>query len=728
MELANFLKVLFSYKKTLILIPVITGIITFFLVRNLPKTYRSTARVATGLVERSDEFINKNVLMDSKISQEFSNIIQMMLLKKVVNQVSYQLMIHDLSNKTAPYRKQSSLVEDLSPAQRQHAIDVFTQKYSKMEELSLFDKDQNNLNKLLISKKYDYESLTDKLNIYRLQTSDYIYLDFESENPYLSAFVLNNLCKEFINYYTSIVNQKKEKTVVYLDSLLKVRQASLTEKTMALKDYKIKNRILDVNNQANVLMGQIADFQSKRQEALKNITAYSSILQNLNTKLDPKETKPLENSVTQSNQEIIMNRNRLNALNDEYIKSNFDSKYKPKMDSLQNALTASIDNANDKNTYNTSTVKQDLVKEKMNTEISLEMAKNSVASLNNMIGSLSGKLNVLAPDQANILAYETDIQNETKQYLDLMNQFDQTKLESSFPMRLRQIEMAMPEAPIPSKKILLVFLAVIVSFLFTAAVLFIIYYFDHSVNDSQALADSTQQPVLGALSQVKGSIPNADELWKKENDTPFLKQFRSQLRSIRFEIDNDLAESKTIAVTSLQPSEGKTFLILNLAHAYKMINKKVLLIDGNFDHPSISETFTPDLFLENMLLSPQEQLAADVIEKNLVVIGNIGEDVSLLEISKYANAQLKLQALRNEFDIIFIEIPSLDLFNKAREWISFSDKVIAVFEAGQNITKEKKKEVDYLNSLNGKFAGWIINKVASTKEKSVKKSKTAKKE
>jgi len=118
MEFKSFLRILPRYRYVLILVPLLSVIVTFFLVRNMPKTYRSTSRIATGLVERSDELINKNVLMENKVSQEFSNIIQMMLLKKVVNQVSYQLMIHDLSPAAAPYRKQSSLVEDLTDAER----------------------------------------------------------------------------------------------------------------------------------------------------------------------------------------------------------------------------------------------------------------------------------------------------------------------------------------------------------------------------------------------------------------------------------------------------------------------------------------------------------------------------------------------------------------------------------------------------------------------------------
>jgi succinoglycan biosynthesis transport protein ExoP len=49
--------------------------------------------------------------------------------------------------------------------------------------------------------------------------------------------------------------------------------------------------------------------------------------------------------------------------------------------------------------------------------------------------------------------------------------------------------------------------------------------------------------------------------------------------------------------------------------------------------------------------------------------------------------------------------------NKAKEWIQFSDKVIAVFEANQSITQEKQLYIDYLRTLNKKFIGLVMNKV-----------------
>ena len=37
--------------------------------------------------------------------------------------------------------------------------------------------------------------------------------------------------------------------------------------------------------------------------------------------------------------------------------------------------------------------------------------------------------------------------------------------------------------------------------------------------------------------------------------------------------------------------------------------------------------------------------------------------------------------------------------------------MLCVFEANTNITYEKSDQVEYLKSINGKFIGWVLNKV-----------------
>jgi Mrp family chromosome partitioning ATPase len=257
---------------------------------------------------------------------------------------------------------------------------------------------------------------------------------------------------------------------------------------------------------------------------------------------------------------------------------------------------------------------------------------------------------------------------------------------------------------------LLVALAGITSFVFCLVIFFVFFYLDRSVRDARQLANITGVPVIGQLNKLNDKMLNLEDVWNKTgNSSKSVKKFKTQLRSIRFEIDNYLQSSKIIAITSLGANEGKTFFALNLAYAYGMINKKVLIIDGNFEDAEITSITQPHLFVEDFLHERDADMIYD--HKNPTVFGNRGEDVSLLEINDQVSLRTKLGTLHDNYDIILLEIPSLNAHNKAKEWISFADKVIAVYANGQSMDDTKKENIAYLKNLNGKLMGWIFNMV-----------------
>jgi hypothetical protein len=61
--------------------------------------------------------------------------------------------------------------------------------------------------------------------------------------------------------------------------------------------------------------------------------------------------------------------------------------------------------------------------------------------------------------------------------------------------------------------------------------------------------------------------------------------------------------------------------------------------------------------------------------------------------------------------LIIVEIPSVQKLNKAKEWIVFADKLLAVFQSNQSIKFEQEEQINYLKSTHQKFMGWIMNKV-----------------
>ena len=715
MEMSNFLKLLGRQKFTLIAVPIIAIVLTYFLVRKMPDSYTSKGRVATGLVDQSQQELINNQTTDAgenKINQEFSNLIQMMQLKKIIDQVSYQLIIHDLTDKN-PYHKPSKLLGYLNKDSKKHALEVFTQKYKAREPLSLWDDDQKGLNDLITSMGYDEPSIRKKLSIYRANNSDFIDLEFESDSPLLSASVINTVCQEFIVYYSFLVRENQMKAVNFLDSLMKLKRGVMNGQMQDLKNYKITNRVLNLNEQAKSLYGQIADFETKKEMTDKDIISYTGALQSIDAKFNEQDRKYLESTLTKINQEIVTTKDNLKLLSQEYVKSNYDPRYKTKVDSLQTLLASQINQSTDKYILNPLATKESLVLQKLNLEVQLDLAKNSVTTLKSELEKLNQKFDRLVPHEAVIQSYETEIDIASKEYIEILKKFNQTSLESSFSVRLRQIELAMPGGAQPSKKMLIVILSGMLSFVFCMVVMFILFYLDDSIHVPKELADKTDLPVLGFLPFIKISVINLPEVWTEENDKKKI-EFRNLLRSTRFEIENEMKNNKFLLITSLKPFEGKTITALSLAYAYSAINKKVLLVDGNFSDPLITSNSGTKLFLEDYL---NNKISLNELqnENKVTTLGTKGGDVSLLELCDEQMIREKLQALETLFDIIIIEMASLDALNRAKEWVAFGSKVIAVFEANQTITPAKQEEVNYLKSLDTKFSGWVLNKYGSRK-------------
>ncbi|HQS22813.1 MAG TPA: hypothetical protein PLC18_01280 [Sediminibacterium sp.] len=684
--------------------------ITYFLVRKLPDTFKSRSRISTGLVDQSQQFLEKNSGQDeNKASQQFSNLIEMNRLKRNFDQVSFQLMVHDLtSNK--PFRPLSKLVTEIGPEARAHALEVFKAHIASKQPLSLFDKDQFGINQLLISMGYDEATLQKKVFIYRVNNSDFIDFEYESENPFLSAFVINTLISEFIDFYSSYIKGNQEKAVNFLDMLMKKKFDSLSAKTRLLRDYKIRNRVLNLNEQAKSLYMQIADFESRLQVAKKDVESYEGAIKGIDQKFSPQDRRYLESVVVDINQSVLATRERLRVVTNDLVKSNFDPKIKQKQDSLKALLEQQVLQSTDRLLVSPLANKQLLVQQRFNLEIALDQSKSSIAPLSDELRRLNEKFDMLVPHEALIQNYEGLVDVAGKEYLDIQNRFNQTSLESSMTVQLRQIEMAMPGPAQPSKKLILVALAGIISFIFCLAALFVIFYLDDSIQNATDLANKTNLSVLAYLPYINTSMLDLTNLWKNGEGNKVTIAFKNLLRSLRFEIEREMGHKKQLVITSLSDGEGKTLISLGLAYAYSMVNKRVLVIDGNFDQPTITATTGTNCYLEDYLKN-RITLSEIIKEGRVSVLGNRGGDTSIFEFCDESIVKPKLAFLRDVFDIIIIEAPAMDKLNKSREWIVLADKVVAIFAAGSTIKNGKKQSIEYLNDLGDSFAGWALNKL-----------------
>jgi len=718
MELRNYLFLIYKHKYLMLISSLIAIAITFSLTKKMAESYSSKARLATGIVDQTEAQVldNKEETQESKINLQFANLIQSIQLKKIFDQVSYQLILHDLkANKdTTAFRKRSKLFNELNNDATKHAIEVYTKKYEAREPLYLYNEDEKGMNSLIVSMGYDIESLKKKMTIYRLSNSDFVDVEFESENPNFCAFVINTLCKEFITYYNLLVRENHIKGVNFLEALLHQKRDSMNFKMQNLKQYKIDNRVLNLNEQAKSIYAQIADFDSRKELTEKDILAYSGAIKSIDAKFDPNDRMYIESLLIPANQSLMRTKDILKKYSEVYIKSNYDPKVKIKIDSLQTILSAQINQVTDKYILNPLSAKENLVNQKLTLQVQLDIAKNSIASLEKQKKMLSERYDKLVPHEAVIQSLETEVDISSKEYIEILQKFNQSSMESSIMPRLKLIELAMPGPPAPSKKTILIAVSGIVPIVLYIVVLFVVFYLDDSIKNGKELANKTNIPVLGYLPLLSKLTLNLESIWKESESATPLQVYKDLLRSARFEIAQEMGDGKILTITSVADGEGKSFIALSLAYAYKMANKQVLLIDADFEINTTSEITKSTQYFEEYL---DNTLALNDIISNdgISVLANKSLGTSLFELNHESVIREKLHQLKDKFDITIIDATSLDNLNKSKEWIVVADKVLSVFEANQTITNTKQLQINYLTSLNEVYIGWILNKVANKK-------------
>jgi succinoglycan biosynthesis transport protein ExoP len=710
MDIKRFLKLLKRYLWVLIFVPIVAATLTYFLAKNLPKEYRSEAQISTGLVDQSKQLSAQSQTDFFKISQQFSNIIEKMKMRKIMSILSYNLIIHDLENPKLAFRKYSTKIDSLSANDRNQVLNIYKQRLIEKKPITILDNNENyKLYDIINSMGYGEEAINKDLAIFRPENSDFVNIQYTSENPLLSAYLVNTLAGEFINNYSIDVYMNQNSSIAILDSLLKKKELDMNAKNSALKAFKMKNGVLNVNEQGATLYAQITQYEERKAQAIRDIQANLGALSAINSKLRGVGDPYMSGTVVEDNNLIVNLKNQLKAANDKYIDGGFKMADKRKVDSLQSILnTQSIRNS-DKNVVDPQVAKQGLIQQKNNLEISTEQIKNTIHSIDKELASLKAQYSTMVPFDAGIQNYERDADIATKDYMSALDRSNQGRTEQNTGLKLQIAQLGLPGLAQPSKTLIFIALAGIASFMICFVTLVVLFLMDRAIYTSHQLAKETGGPVLGMLNKIKNLEREPRVIWKDDTENQDYNIYKDLLRSLRFEISNEFSASNSqiMGITSLKLGEGKSFLSSSLTYAFAMTGKKVLLISSEEDinEKPASQKLIPSEFMDTFIVKKEIQTEDLITVFNSKLYNN-----SLLETQSAKNLKIGFDLLRKEFDLIFIDITSMKEFNKAKEWLSFTDKSIAVLEYGKVITDEEKEVVNYLKNLNG-FTGWILNKV-----------------
>ena len=603
MELIRFVRVIWR-KKWLILTVVAIAAITAILVTFItPDIYKSSAQLATGITDNQDISLSQEqqAMTFFATQNKFSNLIENMNSRQMLSLLSYQLALHDLRENT-PFQDLTKFREKYASVDLSTYAVALQNKLDSIQVLSRLNEEDIPLIALLKDLNYDVATIEENLTITRIPSTDYVKIEYFSKNPLLSAFSVNTLSQEFIRYYLTARGERTNSSIQFLVSLVQDKREELESRVNDLKNFKSSNEVVNLDMQSESIIQQITDLEKSREGERNKIIGYEQAIKKINEQLSRGDLSVLERQAQLINSRIVRLKDKINELNNRIIRSGQNEALLSQLDQLRKELNEQILIAGEatSQSINTGSSRQKLLTDRVNSEVELEIAKASLASINREISRLRGNVSGFASKEAQIKAYERDIEVSQDEYINAVNKLNEARLLSqNLGGSLRQVEFGYPaDDPVQSRDILIVVISTAVSFFLTVITLVILTYVDLSPSNLVLFKRLTALPTLGFLNKVPAKYTSPEYFFHPDLKDSAINKFRELLKNIRHEIES--TNSQVWLVSSLKPKEGKTTFILSMALALSLKRNRVLIIDTNFKSNSLTKLFSTKSLLERI--------------------------------------------------------------------------------------------------------------------------------
>lgn len=147
-------------------------------------------------------------------------------------------------------------------------------------------------------------------------------------------------------------------------------------------------------------------------------------------------------------------------------------------------------------------------------------------------------------------------------------------------------------------------------------------------------------------------------------------------------------QSEVLLLTSFNPGSGKTFLTMNIAAGFAIKGKKVLVIDGDLRHGSLSSYIcSPKIGLSDYLAQRTDNLReiirpvdANYAGLDIIPVGTIPPNPTELLLGE--RMERLVEKMRSEYDYVFIDCPPVDIVADTQILERLTDRTLFVIRSG----------------------------------------------
>lgn len=505
-----------------------------------------------------------------------------------------------------------------------------------------------------------------------------VNLSISDESTQRAEDILNTLIAVYNEKWIADRNQVAVSTSNFINDRLSIIEKELGNVEEDISEYKSKNLLPDLQSASSMYQSQSSETASRIIDINTQISLARYIKSYMaastdNFRLFPSnagiENTSIATQVSNYNS-LVLERNSLvrNSSESNPVISDMDRT----LESLRNAILTSID-------------------EYINSlEIQLGDLQKTEASIRERIAE--------SPSQAKyLLSVERQQKVKESLYLFLLQKREENELSQAFTAYNTRIinQPSGSMAPISPKSAQIMLLALAIGLLIPAVLIFLLEISNTKVRSKKDL-ESLTIPYIGEIPLSYKKKKHFIMRWKKEpekremvvkekNRNTINEAFRVVRTNFEFVLGND-GKNKTVMFTSINQGSGKTFVSMNLAMALAIKGKKTIIIDLDLRKAALSEFLSsPRHGVSDYLNGRIEDYRETIIRGkfhpclDMMPVGTLPPNPAELLYDRRLSQML--EALKNEYDYIFIDCPPMGIVADTSIIAQYADMAVFIIRA-----------------------------------------------
>lgn len=597
MKLQDIFKTLKRNTLWLLLFPLaLAGAVAFF-TKDEAKTYTSSFMVYTGLASGANLTSEANPRTDHyQINNAFDNLLTTLKSRETLEEVSLRLLAqHLLMEKPDKYilspESFQMLQEVFPPELRRKMVDSTVYgTILNLKEIKASGSD-NPVSLLLNSGNniYGVSSIRGRIQAKRQDNSDMIEVIYSASDPAVCQQTLKILSGVFLSRYKALREGEINKVVKYFAEQTEVNRSRLRQAEDRLKDFGVKNRIINYTEQTKNLSDARQMLRDQIRQEKMQLASAEAVVSSLDNKVKGRK------AILDKNQEIVRKRKELSELNYKIANGNMNrmpaaelNNLKEQAEDLKSDIRSIVGDA-----YGVATPDNipgdDLLSEWLENMLAVDESSAKLRILEDQMKNYESEYDQYAPLGATLGQLEREVQVSESEYLASLNALNvnrQRQQDVALSSTIKLVdEPFFPAVPNPTKRMFLIIISFFAGLFLIGGIVVARDFLDESIKTPRRAEKITGAELAGVFPEMAKS---------RKYDMPYLENSLLEQTATSVILNLSKREKeypRKIMISSTRVGDGKVWSATKLACKLTEISGRVLLVYPNVNKLEVNGLF-----------------------------------------------------------------------------------------------------------------------------------------